>query len=281
MLSRDTIALVEKGSITTLELCKIVEESDGGAPSLCTLIRLGLPSLTPGIYVNSQCIRESVSAYSDAPSLVIEGRPPKRVPFHNSTEEGLVAIGMNMVRVDFQNSDGRTLMDFTIVTHLRTLVALATRRSPGVTFIPWENWGPHVTACFGGSFHRYAFMGERLTTISYGRLSFFDFNSSRIRDTIQRTGNSSGCSGPVKTVKHRSVIPREGLFREDAVGELPYISVVKPAPWDWTSPASYEEGLAVLSWDVRGRCFSPPLWLSGTDYWECHRIGSHLSRFSQ
>jgi len=33
MLSRDTMALVETDS-ATLELCRIVEESDGGAPSL-------------------------------------------------------------------------------------------------------------------------------------------------------------------------------------------------------------------------------------------------------
>jgi len=286
MLSRDTMVLVETDSVT-LGLCRIVEESDGGAPSLITLVRLGLPPLTPGTSVhNSQCIRESVPAYSDTPSLVIEGRPPRQVPFRNSTEEGLVAVIMDIgVNYDswLRHGAGAPWIYFTIVTHLRTLVALATRKSPEVTFIPWENWGPRATACFDRPVHGYsdALMGERLTTISHGTLSLLDFNSSRIRDTIQRTGNSSGCSGPVKTVKHRSVIPREGLFREDAVGELPYISVVKPAPWDWTSPASYEEGLAVLSWDVRGRCFSPPLWLSGTDYWECHRIGSHLSRFSQ
>jgi hypothetical protein len=94
MLSRDTIALVEKDN-TTLELCRIVEESDSGAPSLITLVRLGLLPLTPEASVLfSQCIRESVPAYSDAPSLVIEGRPPRRFPFRNSTDEGLVAVVM-------------------------------------------------------------------------------------------------------------------------------------------------------------------------------------------
>ena len=276
MLSRDTMALVETDS-ATLELCKIVEESDGGAPSLITLVRLGLPPLTPGTFVlSSRCIRESVSAYSDTPSLVIEGRPPKRVPFHNSTEEGLVTVGMDISGV-------HGLIYFSIVTHLRTLVALATRKSPGVTFIPWENWGPRVTACFDDPVHRhrYALIGERLTIITNAGLSLLAFNSSRIRDTIQRTGNSSGRSGRVTTVNHRSVVPRERWFREDVVGELPYISVVGPASSDWTRTANYEEGLAVLSWDVRGRCFSPPLWLSGTDYWGRHSTGSHMSRFSQ
>ena len=260
MLSRDTMALVETDS-ATLELCRIVEESDSGAPFLCTLVRLGLPSLTPGTFVlSSQCIRESVPTYSDAPSLVIEGRPPRGVPFRNSTEEGLVAVITEIGGGhDTRSWYGATWTHFTIVTHLRTLVALATRKSPGVPFIPWENWGPCVTACFMRPFDSYsdALMGERLTTISNKRLSLFDFNSSRIRDTIQRTGNSSGPSGFVTTVEHRSVVPRERLFREDVVGELPYISVVRPASPDWTCPIKYEEGLAVLSWDVRGRCFSP------------------------
>jgi len=253
MLSRDTIALVETDS-ATLELCGIVEESDGGAPSLITLVRLGLPPLTPLASVFwSQCIRESVPAYSDAPSLVIEGRPPRRVPFRNSTEEGLVAVIMDIEQYSWPD----VTRYLTIVTHLRALVALTTRTSPGVSFIPWENWGPRVTACFDDPFHRYALMGERLTIISNEGLSLLDFNLSRIRDTIQRTGNSSGPSGPVTTVNHRSVIPRRKWFREDVVGELPYISVVRPASSDWMCPANYEEGLAVLSWDVRGRRFSP------------------------
>ena len=45
MLSRDTIALVEHDS-ATLELCRIVEESNSGAPSLITLVCLGLLPLT-------------------------------------------------------------------------------------------------------------------------------------------------------------------------------------------------------------------------------------------
>jgi len=253
MLSRDTIALVEHDS-ATLELCRIVEESNSGAPSLITLVRLGLPPLTPEASVFwSQCIRESVPAYSDAPSLVIEGRPPRRVPFRNSTEEGLVAVIMDIEHDSWPD----VTRYLTIVTHLRALVALTTRTSPGVTFIPWENWGPRVTACFDDPFHRYALMGERLTIITNEGLSLLDFNLSRIRDTIQRTGNSSGRSGPVTTVNHRSVIPRRKWFREDVVGELPYISVVRPASSDWMCPANYEEGLAVLSWDVRGRRFSP------------------------
>jgi hypothetical protein len=249
MLSRDTLALVETDS-ATLELCTIVKESDSGAPSLCSLVRLGLPPLTQEVSVlNSQCIRESVSAYSDAPSLVIEGRPPRRVPFRNSTEEGLIAVIMDISHDSWPRYGTRCL---TIVTHLRALVALATRTSPGVTFIPWENWGPRITACFDDPFHRYALMGERLTIISNDGLSLLDFNLSRIRDTIGRSGNSSGHRVHVTTVKHRSVIPRGNLFREVVVGELPYISVVRPVPLSFNL-ANYEEGLAGLSWDVRGR----------------------------
>jgi hypothetical protein len=185
---------------------------------------------------------------------MIESRPPRRVPFHNSTEDGLVAVVMNIG--DYPDLRlGAT--PFTIVTHLRTLVELATRTSPGVTFIPWENWGPRVTACFGhpilSSFH--AFMGDRLAVISDGRLFLLDFNSSRIRDTIRRTCNSSGHSVYTTAVKHRSVIPRGALFREDVVGELPYISIVKPASLDWRNLVNYEEVLAGISWNVRGRLF--------------------------
>jgi len=63
MRSRDTIALVETDS-AMLELCRIVEEPDGGAPSLCTLVRPGLSPLTLGIPTYySHCIRERVPAY--------------------------------------------------------------------------------------------------------------------------------------------------------------------------------------------------------------------------
>jgi hypothetical protein len=258
MLSRDTIALVEHDS-ATLELCRIVEESDSGAPSLITLVRLGLPPLTPeASFFFSQCIRGSVPAYSDAPSLVIEGRPPRRFPFRNSTDEGLVAVAM-VIHIYPPPPQGYSSIDLTIVTHLRTLVALATRKSPGVTFIPWENWGPRATACFKYPVCSYSavLMGERLTAVSSDMLFVFDFNSSRIRDTIQRTGNSSGPSGLVTTVEHRSVVPRERLFREDVVGELPYISVIRPASSHWDNSTNYEEGLAVLASDVRGLRFSP------------------------
>jgi hypothetical protein len=53
------------------------------------------------------------------------------------------------------------------------------------------------------------------------------------------------------------------LFKEDVVGELPYISarVVKPAFVDWKSLINYEEELAGLSWNVRGQPIS--LYLQG------------------
>jgi len=260
MLSRDMVALLERDS-ATLELCRIVEEPDGGVPSLCTVIRLGLPPLTPGIPTcYSHCIRERVPAYSDASPVVIEGRPPRRVPFHNSTDEGLVAVVMDIAARP-GHAEWDRLANRTIVTHLRTLVALATRKSPGVTFIPWENWGPRVTACFQSPFYDYSdaliIMGERLIIISDERLSLLDFNPSRIRDTIRRTGNSSGHSAHVTTVNQRSVIPRGAIFKEDVVGELPYVSVVKSTSLGRKPLANYEEGLAALSWDVRGRLFSP------------------------
>ena len=62
----------------------------------------------------------------------------------------------------------------------------------------------------------------------------------------------------VTTVKHRSVIPKGLLFKEDVMGLLPYISAVRPASKDWKCLANYEEGLAALSWNslVRGNLFS-------------------------
>ena len=222
MLSRDTIALIETDS-AMLELCRIMEELDGSAPFLCTLVRLGLPPLTLGIPTYfSHCIRERVLAYSDASPVVIEGCPPRRVPFHNSTDEGLVAVVMD-IAVSLGHFQWYNSTNLTFVTHLRTLVALATRKSPGVTLIPSP-----VTACINSPVHRYsdALMGERLITISHEKLSLLDFNSSRIRNTTRRTGGSAD----VTTVTHRSIIPRGGWFREDVVGELPYISVVRPTP---------------------------------------------------
>ena len=54
------------------------------------------------------------------------------------------------------------------------------------------------------------------------------------------------------TVKHRSVISRGMLFKEDVVGELPYISLVRPAFVDWMYLTNYEEGLAGLSRNIGG-----------------------------
>jgi hypothetical protein len=92
--------------------------------------------------------------------------------------------------------------------------------------------------------------------ISRGTLSLFDFdfNSTRIRDAIRRAGNLSGRGMPFKLmrVKRRSVIPRGKIFNENVVGELPYISVVKPAFVDWRFLTNYEERLAGLSWNVGG-----------------------------
>ena len=261
MVSGDTIAVVDRAS-ATLDLWRIVEETDGGAPSLCTIVRLRLPPLMPGASViNSPCIRESVPAYYDTPSLVTEGRPSRRFPFHTSTEDGLIVIVMGIAARRHAGywCDSIDTTNITIVTHLRTLVTLATRTSPGVTFIPWENWGPYVTACFNSPVRSDsdALIGDRLTTISDQRLSLFDFNSSRIRNTIRRTGNTSGGGAHVTTVIHRSVIPRGRWFREDVVGGLPYISVVRPTLSARKRLTNYEEGLAALSWDVRGRLFSP------------------------
>jgi hypothetical protein len=254
MLSRDMIVLVETDS-ATLELCKIVEEPDRRTPSLCTIVRLGLPPLAPGAFIrHSYCSREIVPAYSDAPSLAIEGRPPRRFPFHSSPEEGLVTIIIT-VQVDDMVSW------FTFVTPLRTLVALATTTPPGVTLIPWENWGLRATACFISPFlfhsEPQALMGERCVTISRGRLFLYDFNSTRIQDAIRRTGNPSGRHVYVSTVEHRSIIHRGRFFRKDVVSELPYISVNVPVPLGWRKVVNYEEGLAGFSTDVRWQLFSP------------------------
>lgn len=243
MLSYDTIVFVETGS-AALELCRIVEEPDTRIPSLSTVARLGLPTLASGASIRySYCCGEIVPTYSDAPSLVIEGRPPRRLPFHSSPNEGLVVIVINI-----QTDDMMSLVTF--VTHLRTLVALATITPPEVTFIPWENWGPRVTASVKSpfDFDSDALTGERCATISRGRLSVCDFNSTRIQNTIQRTqaDNSSGRHGRVNvtTVEHRSIIHRGRFFREDVVSELPYISVNVPAPLGWKKVINHEEGLA-------------------------------------
>ena len=248
------IAFVETGG-AALEICRIVEEPDGSAPALCTMVRLGLPPLSSRASIrSSSCIRESVPTYSDAPSLVIEGRPPRHPPFHSSPEEELVVI-MMAIRIQGVCTPAYV----TIVTHLRSLVALATTTPPGVTSTPWENWCPRVAACF--KFHVHpefdVLIGGRLATI-WNQLSLFDFNSTRIRDAIRRTSSSSGRINNVDlmTVNHRSVIPRGMLFKEDVVGELPYILVVKPAPVDWKILINYEEELAVLSWNVRGQLVS-------------------------
>jgi len=253
MISRDTIARFdEKGA--ALEICRIVEEPDGSAPSLCTIVHLGLPPRAPEAFIRySSCIRESVPAYSDAPSFVIEGRPPKHPPFHSSPKDGLVVV---VIAIGTHSTFITT--HITIVTRLRSFIALTATMPPGVTYIPWETWGPRITACFELPFSCWsdALIGDRLATISGGTFSLFDFNSTRIWDAIRRGGNPPRHGMHLTTVKYKSVIPRGRLLKEDIVGELPYISVIKPAFVDWGFLTKYEEGLAGLSW-LGGSLVSP------------------------
>ena len=259
------IALVETES-AALDICRIVEEPDGRAPSLCTNVRLGLPPLSSGAFIRfSSCMRESVPTYSDTHSIVIEGRPPRHPPFHSSPEDGLVVVIMS-IGIYGMSTAAHVI---TIVTHLRSLVALATTTPPEVTFIPWENWGPRVTACFKLRVRPKfdVVLGGRLATIWNETLSLFDFNPTRIRDASRRTSSSSGRINNVHqmTVNHISVIPRGMLFKEDVVGELPYISVVKPASADWKILINYEEELAGLSWNFVGCLFYSTCGPSRTD----------------
>jgi hypothetical protein len=146
VLSHDTIALVEKYT-ATLEVCRIVQEADRDTPSLRTLVRLGLPPLASGTSLShSYCFPEQMPVYSDTPSFVVEGpgRPPRCHPFHNSPEEGIAAIGFSIWHANRRHVD----RSFTIVTHLRTLMAHATTTLPEVNLIPWKDWGPSGTACF-------------------------------------------------------------------------------------------------------------------------------------
>ena len=264
MISRDTIALIDTDSVT-LELCRIVEDPDTGTPSLRILVRLGLPPLASGAFIRySYCIRKNVPVYSDAPPFVVEGRPPRRLPFHSSPEDGIVAIVFAIKVCGFLPMT----QPVTIVTHLRTLVAHATTVSPDVSFIPWRDWGPSVTACFNHPVSPQcdALVGERWATLSSGTLTLYDFNSMRIQDTIRGTGYSSQRGVRARVVKHKTVIPRGRLFKEDIVSELPFISVVRPAPLGWKSPVIYEERVAGVSLDVSGRLFLPLFSrVSGTD----------------
>src|SRR5260221_11011071 len=249
MMSRDTIARFD-ATKEVLEICRVVEEPDSSAPSLRTIVHLGFPPRAPGTSIRyCYCTRESVPAYSDARSVPIEGRPPKHPPFHSSPEGGLVVV---TVSIGILGTFSTTKI--TIVSHLRSLIALAAIRPSGVTFIPWEKWGPRTTACFQLQFFPSSdvIMGDRLATISNGTLSLFDFNSTRIQDAIRRAGNPSGPGRGMHPtrVKHRSVIPRGMLFKEDVVGELPYISLVRPAFVGWMYLTNYEDGLAGLSWNL-------------------------------
>ena len=240
-LSHDTVVLVNTDS-EALEICRIIDGPDGGAPSLCTIVQLGLPPLASGarIHCYSHCMRETVPAYSDAPSLVIEGRPPRRPQFHKSPDEGLVVF---VVGVEAPTTYPGL---FTFVNHLHSLMSHATSR---VTFIPWENWGPRATACFELDVRPKisALIGHRFATLSCGALFIFDFNTTRILDAIRRIGDSSARSMDVTMVKHRSDIPKGLLFKKDVVGLLPYMSAIRPASKDWKCLANYEEGLAALS----------------------------------
>ncbi|KAI0284901.1 hypothetical protein BC826DRAFT_130598 [Russula brevipes] len=258
-LSYDTIALVENYT-ATLEICRIVEEPESGTPLLRTLARLGLPPLASGMHILfSNCFLEQMPVYSEAPSFVVEGpgRPPRRHPFHNSPEERIVTFSIKLEDpLDFDPLADRF---FTIVTHVRTLIAHVTTTLPEVDLIPWKDWGPSGTVCFERDIAAPfgACVGERLATISGGSLTLLDFNSMRVRNTIQKVDHPSR-DVVHSVVKDRVVIPRGQLFGIDVVSELPHISVSLPVPVNWVRLSNHSEGLAAFSKDVRGRTFSLP-----------------------
>jgi hypothetical protein len=253
-LSHDTIALVENYT-ATLEVCQIVQEPDSDTSSLRTLARLGLPPLASRTHLShSYCFPAEMPVYS---SFVVEGpgRPPRRHPFHKSPEERIVAVVLS-ITLDSRDA----IRSFTIVTHVRSLIAHATTTLPEVNFIPWKDWGPSGTTCFErhiSPFHD-AFVGERLATISDGSLCLFDFNFTRVQNAIREVGHPSQ-NAVHSVVKDRVVIPRGRAFEIDVVSELPYISILIPAPFNWEGLRNYEEGLAGFSMDVRGQPFSPSL----------------------
>ncbi|KAI0284894.1 hypothetical protein BC826DRAFT_1109452 [Russula brevipes] len=222
---------------------------------LRTLVRLGLPPLASESHISvSYCAPEQMPVYSGAPSFVFEGRPPRRHPFHSSPEERIVTFGLSIGL-----SDHFGIQSFTIVTRPRTLIALATTAVPEVKFIPWEDWGPSGTACFERHIDSLsdACMGERLAMISnFDRsLSLFDFNTMRVQNAMREVGHPSQ-NAVYPVVRDRAVIRRGRVFAIDVVSELPYISVLIPAPSNWESLQNYEERLAGLSKDVRGQTIS-------------------------
>jgi hypothetical protein len=216
----------------------------------------------------SYCFPEQIPVYSEAHSFVVEGRPPRRHPFHNSPEERIVTFSVKL-------RDGRS---FTIVTHVRTLIAHATTALPEVNLIPWKDWGPSGTACFERRFHPLFFdacVGERLVTISNGSLTLLDFNSMRVQNTIRKVGHPSR-DAVHSVVKDRVVIPRGQLFGKDVVSELPYISASMPAPFTFTL-SNDNEGLAGFS---VGKRFPFPVALR-TDYCQTARTKKLTSTYTQ
>ncbi|KAI0285577.1 hypothetical protein BC826DRAFT_1189624 [Russula brevipes] len=241
-LSHDTFALVENDS-ATLEVCRI-EEPDSDTPSLRTLVLLGSPPLASRARISSSYyISEQMPVYSGAPSFVVEDRPPRRHPFYSSPEDRIVAIAFRVK--PYRDNDIRT-RSFAIVTRLRTLIARATTTLPQGNFIPWKDWGPSGAACFErhiGSMSDVCVVGERLATLSPEELSIFDFNPTRVQNTIRKARHPSQ-DAVYSVVKDRVVIPRERLFKKDVVSELPYVSVTVPRPTYWWRLHNYEEVLA-------------------------------------
>ncbi|KAH9952396.1 hypothetical protein BC827DRAFT_388425 [Russula dissimulans] len=237
MISNDTIALINTHGVA-LELCKIVTDPESCEPSLCRLVRLGLPPLASNV-----CIRWVDTVCPDTPCGAVEGRPPRRLPFQNSPEDGIAIFCINAVGPhDFDS--------LTIVTHLRTLLALATTTPPEVTFIPWKDWGPPVTACFEPTYFPLShdlLAGERWVTRVLVSLCWRDFNSTRIQDSIRGTSDSARRGEPTKVVNHRRVVPR-GLFKGVA-SELPYMIVHGPAPRGLNILALHEERAACICVD--------------------------------
>lgn len=232
-----------------LWICRIAEEPDSGALSLCALVCLGLPPLAEGASITSSyCIRRSLPVYSDLASFMAEGRPRGRLPFCSSPDAGVVAIVAGINASGTAPDQARLV---TIASPLHKLVALATTAPPQLGIMTWKDWGPCVTVCFKtryfscGEYGESVAMGERLWTYLRVIIFLYGLNTMRVQDAIRESRDAFGMRA--KVVHHGTTIPGEKIYKRDVVSELPHISIDRPIPSFSGAPVSGEGGIASIT----------------------------------
>ncbi|PCH34840.1 hypothetical protein WOLCODRAFT_139611 [Wolfiporia cocos MD-104 SS10] len=206
---------------------------------------ISVKNLAPVANLQLPPLRETWRTFfvsADAPPLpdgVVPGRPFASIP-----SEGIVAISAK-----YMTADHALMSDsFVAFVHMQYLLSIS---QPGAATdlcaIPWKEWGPQHTRFMkkpvSDNAYRWHTCGQRviLPSLTESEIEVLDFNVRPLhlqiahRPLPSKSDNatngtaagrlaSTSADNTFKIVRTPSTVPAHGLFKEDVVTSLPYVS---------------------------------------------------------